>query len=69
MNEDQAGAIANPGFGTSGLPADFLLTAAPVAGFTYFDTNDTVLQAGRYSPVIVPPAVPETYPTCAFPQF
>jgi hypothetical protein len=69
MNEDQNGVIANPGFGSSGLPSDFLLTTAPVAGFTFFDTNDTVLQAGRYSPVIVPPAVPQTFPTYAFTQF
>jgi uncharacterized protein (TIGR03437 family) len=70
MNED-AGATANvnPGFGTSGLPTDYQLSTSPVAGFNSFNTNETIFNAGRNNPVIVPPTVPETYPTYAFTQF
>ena len=70
MNEDLNGtATVNPKFGTSGLPTDYQLSSSPVAGFSITNTNDTILQAGRSSPVIVPPAVPETYPTYSFTQF
>jgi len=70
VNEDAAGtASVNPGFGSSGLPADYQLSVAPVAGFNYSNTNDTILNAGRNNPVIVPPSVPGTYPTYNFTQF
>jgi hypothetical protein len=70
INEDAGGtATVNPGFGNAGLPSDYLLTAAPVAGFNYANTNDTVLNAGRNNPVIIPPTVPQTYPTYTFTQF
>jgi uncharacterized protein (TIGR03437 family) len=70
MIEDLGGtATVNPGFGTSGLAADYQLSSSPVAGFSNTNTNDTILQAGRSSPVIVAPTVPETYPTYTFTQF
>jgi hypothetical protein len=70
MKEDVAGTTTvNPGFGNSGLPADYILSASPLAGFSFVNTNDTILLAGRSSPVIVPPTVPQTYPTYAFTQF
>ncbi len=70
MNEDISGtAIVNPGFGTSGLPTDYQLSSSPIAGFSFTNTNDTIHQAGRSSPVIVPPTVPETYPTYSFTQY
>ena len=70
MNEDVTGtATVNPGFGTSGLPTDYQLSSSPIAGFSFTNTNDTILQAGRSSPAIVPPNVPETYPTYSFTQY
>jgi hypothetical protein len=70
VNEDAGGtATVNPGFGNSGLPADYQLSLAPVSGFNFAATNDTIQNAGRSNPVIVPPMVPETYPTYSFTQF
>ena len=64
MNEDKAGtATVDPGFGHTGKPSDFLLTRNPIAGFDYTKTNDTIRNAGRNHPVIMPPAVPATFPT------
>jgi hypothetical protein len=64
MKEDMAGtASVNPGFGTSGQPTDFLLSSSPITGFNYNLTNNTVNNAGRNNPVIIPPAVSDTYPT------
>ena len=64
MKEDLKGtASVNPGFGTSGQPSDFLLTSSPIAGFDYTLTDNTINNAGRNNPVIVPPVVPDTFPT------
>ena len=66
-HEDMSGtASVNPGFGTSGRPSDYLLTSNPVAGFDYTKTNDTIRNAGRTNPVIVPPPVPHTLPTFTY---
>jgi hypothetical protein len=64
MKEDPGGtATVNPGFGDSGQPTDYLLSQSPVLGFNYIETNDTIDYAGRNNPVIMPPTVPDTYPT------
>jgi hypothetical protein len=64
MSEDTGGTVTvNPGFGTTGQPTDYMLLSNPVAGFNYTKTNATILQAGRSNPVIMPPAVPATFPT------
>jgi len=70
MHEDATGAVTvNPGFGNSGQPVDYLLTANPIAGFDFTRTNDTVLHAGRSNPVIPVPTVPATFPTYHFTDF
>jgi hypothetical protein len=70
MNEDSSGtASVNPGFGRTGKPSDYLLSRNPVAGFDYTKTNDTIRNAGRNHPVIIPPKVPATFPTYSFEDF
>jgi hypothetical protein len=70
MDEDQTGTVtANPGFGKTGKPTDFLLSVNPVPGFDYTKTNDTILHAGRSTSVIMPPEVPATFPTYKFTSF
>lgn len=67
VREDQAGtASVNPGFGNSGNASDFLLLGAPVSGFNYDETNNTVNTAGRTSVVIQPATVPDTFPTYSY---
>ncbi len=67
MKEDLTGtASVNPGFGNSGQASDFLLTNSPITGFDYTLTNDTINNAGRNNPVIIPPTVPGTYPTYSY---
>jgi hypothetical protein len=64
MKEDPGGtATVDPGFGDTGEPTDYLLSHSPVAGFNYIQTNNTINNAGRNNPVIMPPTVPDTYPT------
>jgi hypothetical protein len=70
VNEDTGGtASVDPSFGSSGLPADFLISGSPLAGFNASATNETILNAGRNVPVIFLPSVPATYPTYNFTQF
>jgi hypothetical protein len=70
MNEDAEGTVnVDPGFGTTGLPTDFLLSKSPMSGFDYSQTNDTINTAGRTNPLIVPPAVPPTFPTFYYTAF
>jgi len=70
MNEDQGGtATVDPNFGHGGIPSDYLLSKAPVAGFDYTKTNDTIHNAGRNNPVIKPPPVPATFPTFSYTSF
>jgi hypothetical protein len=70
MGEEAHGtATVDPGFGHSGKPSDYLLTKAPVAGFDYTKTNDTIRNAGRNHPVIMPPAVGHTFPTYVFKEY
>jgi len=54
----------NPGFENPAYPADDFLLAkgSPGVGFAVFDQN----QAGRSNPLIMPPAVPATFPTKLF---
>ena len=67
VREDQAGtASVNPGFGNSGNASDFLLLAAPVSGFDYSQTNNTINSAGRTNVGIQPPNVPDTFPTYSY---
>jgi hypothetical protein len=67
MNEDLQGtASVNPGFGNTGQASDFLLTSSPIAGFNDTLTNDTVNNAGRNNPVIMPPVVSDTFPTYSY---
>ena len=70
MSEDSEGTVnVDPGFGATGLPADFLLSKSTVAGFDYSLTNDTINAAGRTNPVIQPPQVHATFPTYDFTSF
>jgi hypothetical protein len=67
MKEDVTGtASVDPGFGKTHRPKDYLLTKNPVAGFDYTKTNDTIKNAGRSHPIIMPPQVPATFPTFSF---
>jgi hypothetical protein len=70
MGEDVAGTVTvDPHFGNTGQPSDYLLSSNLVPGFDYTKTNDTILHAGRNNPVIVPPTVPDTFPTYHFTKF
>jgi hypothetical protein len=70
MKEDLQGtAKVNPGFGNSGEASDFLLSSTPIAGFDYTLTNDTINNAGRNNPVLMPPTVPATFPTYNYAKF
>ena len=70
VNEDTQGtAKVDPGFGSSGQPSDFLLAGNPVSGFDYTQTNDTINNAGRQDPQIMPPTVPDTFPTYYYSNF
>jgi uncharacterized protein (TIGR03437 family) len=63
--EDTQSVVKNPGFNNPAYPADdySLPKGSPGAGFVVFDPS----QAGRSNPVIMPPAVPATFPTQTFP--
>ena len=52
--------------GKTHQPKDYLLTQSPVAGFDYTKTNDTIKNAGRSHPMIMPPGVPATFLTFSF---
>jgi hypothetical protein len=70
MGEDVSSTVnVNPGFGNSGQPSDFLLSKNPMPGFDFTKTNDTIHNAGRNHPVIMPPTVPATFPTYNFTTF
>jgi hypothetical protein len=70
MNEDAEGTVSvDPGFGNTGLSSDFSLSEAPVSGFDYTQTNDTIKTAGRTNPLIQPPTVPPTFPTYDYTAF
>ncbi len=62
--EDVHGVVQNPGFMNPAWPADdySLPKGSPGVGFVVFDPS----QAGRSNPVIMPPAVPATFPTKTF---
>jgi len=64
LGEDVHGAVQNPGFKNPAWPADdySLPNGSPGVGFVVFDPS----QAGRSNPVIMPPAVPATFPTKTF---
>jgi hypothetical protein len=67
LGEDAAGTAAvNPGFASTGQPADYLLSTNSIAGFDYTKTNDTLRNAGRNNPVIAPPQVAPTFPTYTY---
>jgi hypothetical protein len=70
MGEDAGGtATVNPGFGKAGKPSDFLLSKSPLAGFDHTKTNDTIRNAGRNHPVIMPPAVAHTFPNYHYTEY
>jgi hypothetical protein len=62
--EDAQSVVQNPGFNNPAYPADdyTLPQGSPGVGFVVFDPS----QAGRSNPVIMPPAVPATFPTKTF---
>ncbi|MGO9254770.1 MAG: hypothetical protein ACLQU1_00485, partial [Bryobacteraceae bacterium] len=64
--EDVQSVVQNPGFANPAYPADdySLPKGSPGVGFVVFDPS----QAGRTNPVIMPPAVPATFPTKSFNQ-
>ncbi len=64
-----AATAVNPGFGKTNSLNDYLLSKNPVAGFDSAKTNDTIRNAGRNHPVIVPPKIPATFPTFPFEEF
>jgi hypothetical protein len=67
MKEDVTGSASiDPGFGRTHQPKDYLLTKNPVSGFDYTKTNDTIKNAGRNHPLIMPPKVPPTFPTFSY---
>jgi hypothetical protein len=64
MDEDTGAVIASPNFANPGYPNDdYTLSAAPVRGFDYAATNDTLQNAGRNNPILTAPTVPATFPT------
>jgi hypothetical protein len=70
IKEDVNGtASVDPGFGKAHQPKDYLLSKNPVAGFDYTRTNDTIHNAGRTHPAIMPPQVPATFPTYSAKDF
>jgi hypothetical protein len=70
MGEDVGGTVTvNPGFGKAGKPSDFLLSKSPLAGFDHTKTNDTIRNAGRNHPVIMPPAVRHTFPNYHYTEY
>jgi hypothetical protein len=59
----------NPGFGTTGKPADYLLNSNPTnTPFSYSYTNNAISNAGRTNQP-TPPVVPETLPTYSYTSF
>jgi len=64
VGEDLQSVVQNPGFNNPAYPVDdySLPKGSPGAGFLVFDPS----QAGRSKPVILPPAVPATFPTKTF---
>jgi hypothetical protein len=71
LKEDVAGTSStDPGFGNkTHQPKDYLLTKNPVAGFDFQKTNDTIKNAGRSHPVIMPPDVPATFPAYSYREY
>jgi uncharacterized protein (TIGR03437 family) len=61
VGEDQQSVVQNPGFKNPSYPADdfSLPQGSPGVGFVLFDPS----QAGRSNPVLMPPAIPATFPT------
>jgi hypothetical protein len=56
----------NPGFGTTGNPSDYTLTAGPPSNpFSYTATNSTITSAGRTGQP-TPATIPETLPTYSY---
>jgi hypothetical protein len=64
IGEDTHSVVQNPGFNSPAYPADdyTLPKGSPGVGFVVFDP----IQAGRSNPVIMPAAVPATFPTKTF---
>jgi len=64
VGEDALSVVQNPGFNNPAYPADdySLPKGSPGVGFVVFDPT----QAGRSNPVIMPPAIPATFPTKSF---
>jgi hypothetical protein len=58
----------DPGFGTTGNPSDYLLSATPPTSFNISLTNDTINNAGRTSGPAVA-TVPATFPTYVLTTF
>jgi hypothetical protein len=70
MKEDLSGtASVDPGFGRTGQAKDYVLAKSPVKGFDSAKTNDTIRNAGRNHPVIMPPKVAATFPTFSLKDF
>jgi hypothetical protein len=64
LGEDAQSVVQNPGFANPAYPADdySFPKGSPGAGFVPFDSS----QAGCNNPLIMPPAVPATFPTKPF---
>jgi uncharacterized protein (TIGR03437 family) len=64
IGEDSHSVVHDPGFASPAFPADdySLPNGSPGVGFVVFDPS----QAGRSNPIIMPPAVPATFPTKTF---
>ena len=70
LGEDTGSVSLDPGFTNPHYPVDdySFVTGPPSIGFVPFNTSGTCSTCpGRNLPVLMPPAVPESFPTAPFP--
>jgi hypothetical protein len=69
LGEDSGSLAQDPGFTDPNYPVDdySFLAGPPTTGFVPFNTSGTCATCpGRTQPVLVPPVVPETFPTAPY---
>jgi hypothetical protein len=70
QGEDNGSLAQDPGFTNPTYPVDdySFISGPPATGFVPFNTSGTCATCpGRNLPVLMPPIVPETFPTAPFP--
>jgi len=70
LGEDHGSLAQDPGFTNPNYPVDdySFVSSPPPTGFIPFNTSGTCATCpGRNLPVLVPPSVPEGFPTAPFP--